>query len=275
VDAFARLYGRAPEVHASAPGRVNLMGEHTDYNGGLVLPMAIPQQTHAALAVREDGRVRAWSREFESAEPEQYALDAECAGRGWLDYVQGVTSALRGAGHAIGGFDLAVASQIPSGAGLSSSAALEVALLRGLRALFALALDDVALARLAQRGENELVGAPVGIMDPLASSLGAPGQALLIDTRTLDVARVALPASLEPVVIASGDRASPRAGRLPHAARRVRARGGGARRRGALRARRGGPRARERAAGSAAAPRTARDHRERARARDRTRARGG
>jgi galactokinase len=204
VTDFAQLFGGAPEVQESAPGRVNLIGEHTDYNGGLVLPTAIPQRTRVALARRRDRRVRAWSREAGGAQPATYDLGAEARSGGWLDYVQGVTAALAEAGFAIGGFELRVESDVPVGSGLSSSAALEVAVLRGLRALFALELDDVALARLAQRGENQLVGAPVGILDPLAASLAEPGSALLFDTRTLAVQPIALPRALELIVIASG-----------------------------------------------------------------------
>ena len=201
---FARWFGRASEAIESAPGRVNLIGEHTDYNGGLVLPSAIPQRTRVGLARRGDDRVRAASREIGGAAPKEYRLGREARGRGWLDYVQGVSATLAASGFAISGFDAWIESDVPVGAGLSSSAALEVALLRGLRALFGLAIDDLALARIAQRGENELVGAPVGIMDPLAASLARPGSALLVDTRTLAVQPVALPASLELIVIASG-----------------------------------------------------------------------
>ena len=201
---FSRFHGCAPDVRASAPGRVNLIGEHTDYNGGLVLPTVIPQRTHAALARRLDDRVRATSREIGSGTPAEYRLGDEQAGRGWLDYVQGITAALAGCGFAIRGFDLRIESDVPPGAGLSSSAALEVAVLRGLRELFQLDMDDLSLARLAQRAENDFVGAPVGIMDPLAANLGTPGSALLIDTRTLAVRSIEMPRAFDLVVIACG-----------------------------------------------------------------------
>ena len=188
-------------VTASAPGRVNLIGEHTDYNGGFVLPTVIPQRTRVTLALRGDDEVRATSRECGAG---AYRLGAEARGGGWLDYVQGVTAALAADGHALAGFDLEIASEVPAGAGVSSSAALAIAVLRALRDAFGLPLDDLALARIARRAENELVGAPVGIMDPLVVSLGEPGVALLVDTRALEVSRHPLPASLELVVIASG-----------------------------------------------------------------------
>ena len=200
---FAALFGRSPSVTADAPGRVNLIGEHTDYNQGFVLPTPIPQRTVAELAPRADEQVRAASASL-TGKVEQYALGAETPGRGWLDYVQGLTWALRADGALILGFDLRLASSVPIGAGLASSAALEVAVLRALRAAFRLPLDDVELALLGQRAENEFVGARVGVMDQMAASLGVGGRALLIDTRSLEHRSVALPAGAELVVIDSG-----------------------------------------------------------------------
>ena len=200
---FAALFGRSPSVTADAPGRVNLIGEHTDYNQGFVLPTPIPQRTVAELAPRADEQVRAASASVAGAVAE-YALGAETAGRGWLDYVQGLTWALRADGALILGFDLRVVSSVPIGAGLASSAALEVAVLRALRAAFRLPLDDVELALLGQRAENEFVGARVGVMDQMAASLGVEGRALLIDTRSLEHRSVPLPAAAELVVIDSG-----------------------------------------------------------------------
>jgi len=202
---FRARFGRAPRLVASAPGRVNLIGEHTDYNGGFVLPAAIPQRTGVALAPRDDAWVRVASANVgPAAGGETYRLGAEAPGRGWLDYVQGITVALRAAGHAVGGFDAYVASTVPLGSGLSSSAALEVALLRALRAAFALPLDDGVLARLGQRAENDFVGARVGIMDQMAASLADVDTALFLDTRSLAYERVPLPAAAELVVVDSG-----------------------------------------------------------------------
>jgi galactokinase len=204
APSFTQLFGRPAAVRARAPGRVNLIGEHTDYNGGFVLPMAIPQQTEVELALSPGERVRAFSAEMRDGEVRSYALGSEARGRGWLDYVQGVTDVLRRDGHALGGFDLRIRSDVPVGSGLSSSAALEISLLRALREAFGLRLDDVALALVGQRAEAELVGAPVGIMDQLASSLGDVRAALFIDTRTLRHERVPLPDGVEPVVVSSG-----------------------------------------------------------------------
>jgi galactokinase len=184
---------------------VNLIGEHTDYNGGFVLPMAIPQQTEVELAPREDRKVRAFSANLGAAgKVDEYELGQEKRGRGWLDYVQGVTYVLREAGLTVGGFDLWLRSDVPLGSGLSSSAALEVALLRGLREAFGLTLDDVRIALLGQKVECDFVGAPVGVMDQMASSLAHGSAALFLDTRTLQYERVPLPAGVEPIVINSG-----------------------------------------------------------------------
>jgi galactokinase len=190
-------------VSASAPGRVNLIGEHTDYHEGYVLPTVIPQRTSVDLTRRQDRRVRASSADV--ADPcEDYEIGREARGRGWLDYVQGVTVMLARGGVEVPGFDLRITSTVPVGAGVSSSAALLVALLRGLRALLGLDLDDTGLAQMAQRAEADFVGAPVGIMDQMASSLGREGEALFLDTRSLLFERLRLPPSIEIVVIDSG-----------------------------------------------------------------------
>jgi galactokinase len=202
---FRTLFGRLPIVTADAPGRVNLIGEHTDYNGGFVLPTAIPQRTRVELAPRPDQAVRVWSNALETT-PEvlEYRLGAETPGRGWLDYVQGVTQLLRAEGHAVGGFEARLTSTVPVGSGLSSSAALTVSLMRALRQAFALDLADVAIAVLGQRVENAFVGARVGVMDPMAASLADEGTALFLDARSLRYERVPLPAGADLVVVHSG-----------------------------------------------------------------------
>ena len=201
---FQAAFGRVPTVRTDAPGRVNLIGEHTDYNGGFVLPIAIPQRCRVAVAAREDGTVRAISRERGEQGVVEYKLGREAPGREWLDYLQGVTAILSADGHALRGFEIGIASDVPLGSGVSSSAAFEVSVLRALRELFGLRYDDVALARLGQRVENEFVGARVGIMDQLAASLADERAALFVDTRTLAAERVAMPDGVELVVINSG-----------------------------------------------------------------------
>jgi galactokinase len=190
-------------VSADAPGRVNLIGEHTDYHDGYVLPTVIPQRTRVELRPRADRRVRAASPAL-GERWEEYEAGAETPGRGWLDYVQGVTATLAARGVDVPGFDARISSDVPIGAGVSSSAALEVSLLRALRTLLSLDLDDVEIAQIAQAAETDFVGAPVGIMDQMASSLGRDREALFLDTRTLAVERLPLPASMEVVVIDSG-----------------------------------------------------------------------
>ncbi len=203
MASFRALFHRDPVVTADAPGRVNLIGEHTDYNGGFVLPTPIPQRCHLHLTPRADSAVRAASRNAGGGIAE-YRLGEERAGRGWLDFVQGVTHILRAEGHSIRGFEAFIDSEVPLGSGLSSSAALDVSLMRALRAAFDLRLDAVTIARLGQRVENQFVGAQVGIMDPMACSLGREGTALFLDSRSLKHELVSLPAEADLVVINSG-----------------------------------------------------------------------
>jgi galactokinase len=202
-EEFRGLFSRSPRVVASAHGRVNLIGEHTDYNDGYVLPTAIPQRTVVAIAPRTDRTVRVASAQVDGP-PREYALGAEVRQGDWLDYVAGLTFALGAEGVALSGFDARISSDVPLGSGVSSSAALLVALLRALGEAFALRIDDLALARLARRAETDFVGAPVGIMDPMACLLCDERTALFLDTRSLSYERVALPAAAEIVVISSG-----------------------------------------------------------------------
>jgi galactokinase len=201
-DAFRRAFGRAPTRVESAPGRVNLLGEHTDYNGGLVLPTAIPRSTFVALAAGADDVVRVRSTSF--ADGGEFRLGDEAPTGTWVDYAAGVTAALRTAGAHIGGFAALVHSEVPVGAGLASSAAFEVAMLRALRSLFELPIDDVALAKLAHDAEVRFVGVPVGLLDQMAASLADTETALFLDTRTLAFERLSLPSDAELLVIDSG-----------------------------------------------------------------------
>lgn len=200
-EGFTQRYGRPPTVRVSAPGRINLIGEHVDYNGGSVLPIATAQRAHVELGLRSDDLVHGFSVERAGGE---YVLGEEQRGKDWLDYVQGVTWALAQRGLRGPGFELWFHSQVPVGAGLSSSAALEVAMLRGLRELWALSLTDLELAQLAQKGENGFVGANVGIMDQVAASLCSQHAALLLDTVTLEHRAVQLPGNVAIIVIDSG-----------------------------------------------------------------------
>lgn len=204
---FIELFGNHSVVTASAPGRVNLIGEHTDYNDGFVLPAALPLTTVVELSRRDDAMVRVWSAEFPTDQPQCFSLDAIARAGDWTDYLRGITWAMRGRGLTHG-FDARVSSDIPVGSGLSSSAALLVAAGRALRAAFRLSIDDLELARVARKAETDFVGAPVGIMDQMACSLADESSALFIDTRTLDYTHVALPPNAALLVIDSGVRHS-------------------------------------------------------------------
>jgi galactokinase len=178
------------------------MGDHTDYNAGFVLPMLIPQSTQVSLRPRADHQVNASSTAMPAIE--SYRLGDEARRGSWVDYLQGVTYALRVHGCSVSGFDVNIDSNVPAGAGLSSSAALEVALLRALREAFALDVDDVQLARLGCAAETDFIGVPIGIMDQMVASVGKPNRALFIDTRSLETANVSIPSELEVAVIDSG-----------------------------------------------------------------------
>ena len=203
MRSFEALFGRAAEVHADAPGRVNLIGEHTDYNGGFVLPAAIPQRTRVGLARRTGRRVRVWSAQYPDGAPVEFTLGAQTRAGDWADYVKGMTRVLGDVGT-LTGFDARIESDVPVGSGLSSSAALLIAIGRAVRSLCNLPIDDVALARAARRAENEFVGAPVGIMDQMACSLADTSAALFLDTRSLEFSRVPLPEGAGLIVINSG-----------------------------------------------------------------------
>lgn len=195
-------------VETKAHGRVNLIGEHTDYNGGFVFPTCIPQFTKVTIAPRVDSIVEGASMNFGGA-IERYSLGEEKKRGAWIDYVQGVTFVLKRDGANLSGFNLQVESSVPWGSGLSSSAALEVAILKALNELFDLKLTPVRIAQLGQMVENDFVGARVGIMDQMVTSLGTNGEALFIDTRDLSYQPVPLPLEdIELLVIDSGVRHS-------------------------------------------------------------------
>ncbi len=186
AERFAELYGAEPRGVWAAPGRVNLIGEHTDYNDGFVMPFALPHTAVAAVSPREDGVLRLHSEDVEGGVTELRLDDlAPESDKNWTAYPAGVVWALREVGHAVTGADVHLASTVPSGAGLSSSAALEVVIALALNDLFALGLRGWQLARLCQRAENVYVGAPVGIMDQTASACCEAGHALFLDTRDL------------------------------------------------------------------------------------------
>ena len=198
AEKFEAKFGCAPTGVWSAPGRVNIIGEHTDYNEGFVLPIAINRATYAAIALREDNVARVASTFTD--EVIELNIDQLGEATGWAAYPLGVAHILR----ASKGFDLFIDSDVPVGAGLSSSAAIECAVALGLDELLGLGNDRRALARIGQRAENEVVGAPTGIMDQSASLLGKVDHAVFLDCQSLAVKNVELGfavAGLELVVI--------------------------------------------------------------------------
>jgi galactokinase len=193
------LYGREPRVF-SAPGRVNLIGEHTDYNDGFVLPMAIDQRTFIAAAARDDRQVRCRSTDFDGQMEFELLAALRPAGD-WADYVRGVAVNLLRDGYELRGADLLVASEVPVGAGLSSSAALEVSAGYALLKLAGQSMELAALALVCQRAEHEFAGTRSGIMDQYISCLGLAGHALPIDCRSLEYRAIPIDLSEARIVV--------------------------------------------------------------------------
>lgn len=190
-EGFEELYGTAPEGVWAAPGRVNLIGEYTDFNEGFVMPLALPHTAVAAVSRRTDGVLRLHSADIEGPVVELHVDElAPLTNTSWAAYPAGVVWALREAGHAVTGADVHLASTVPTGAGLSSSAALEVATALALNDLYELGLTGPELARIAQRAENDFVGVPCGIMDQTASACCTEGHALHLDCRDLSIRQV-------------------------------------------------------------------------------------
>jgi galactokinase len=205
TEIFRSFHGSGPELIVRAPGRVNLIGEHTDYNDGFVLPMAIDRAIWMALRPRDDGRVRLFSVDFdETVEFDLAGLDH--SGMGWAEYVIGTAWALQGAGYRLAGWEGVVAGDVPVGAGLSSSAALELATARAFAAVSDLSWEPAQMALACQQAENEWVGLNCGVMDQMISAAGEAGHALLIDCRTLDSDAVPLPPGVAVVVLDTATR---------------------------------------------------------------------
>ena len=192
------------EAVAEAPGRVNLIGEHTDYNGGLVLPAALEASVGVAVRFRSGSRVRGWSRE----EGEGDADLGQAAARSWLDYVRGVAGVLADTGRIPeSGFDVGVSGRVPLGAGLASSAALQVASALALAAAAGHPFGEAErldVARLCQRAESEFVGVPCGILDPFASLMARPDRAILLDCARTRWELVEIPSEVELLIVDTG-----------------------------------------------------------------------
>ncbi|MBU4273627.1 MAG: galactokinase [Planctomycetes bacterium] len=202
---FTDRFGHFPNWIVRAPGRVNLIGEHTDYNDGFVLPMAIDRAVWIALRPRDDRIVSVYSIDYD--ETGEFSLDAlQRQQAGWIEYLKGTAWSLQEAGHRLTGWDGVLAGDVPLGAGLSSSAALEMAAARALAATGELPWEPAEMAKLGQRAENQWVGVNCGIMDQLISAAGRAGNALLIDCRSLQTEPVPLPRGTSVVVLDTSTR---------------------------------------------------------------------
>ncbi len=201
MSSFESVFGDSPEFVARAPGRVNLLGEHTDYNEGYVLPIAIEQQTSVSMSHSNSKQYALYSEMLDDI---VYFTLGKSPTEHFATYVYGCLMEARAVGMKMPVLDIYIQSDVPMGAGLSSSAALEVATLRVLRALTGFPLDDVQIAQLAQRAEIQYAGVRCGIMDQMASSLAGTKEALLLDTRTLERRLVPLPPASAVLVLDSG-----------------------------------------------------------------------
>ena len=200
-SSFLSHFGTEPMAYGRAFGRANLIGDHTDYNDGFVLPCLLNHHTDVALRLNDSGRITGHSDHFA---PESSAIDSQSDGS-WLDFVRGAIAMVAETGIETKGLDVCVRSNVPAGAGVSSSAALEIALIRGLLAAHEAApMDAGIMARYAQRIEHEFVGTQCGIMDQMVSAAASLGQAMLLDCRSLDSALHALFDTADFLVLHSG-----------------------------------------------------------------------
>jgi galactokinase len=201
MKTFEEVFNAVPTVTAEAPGRVNLLGEHTDYNGGFVLPTAISQKTRVQLRPNGLQSFRLYAAAMHKMA--SFTLDA-APSQHFAEYVYGCLQEIKALGAEVPFCDIYVHSNVPMGVGVSSSAALEVATLRAFRALLQLSINDIDIAKMAQQAEIKYAGVNCGIMDQMASSLADIGHMLFMDTRTLDTEVLALPVDTEILVIDSG-----------------------------------------------------------------------
>ena len=205
LEIFADKFGYPATITIKAPGRVNLIGEHTDYNDGFVLPCAIDYETVIACAQRNDRTIRVIAADYDNDE-DSFSLDEPILHSDthpWANYVRGVVKHLMLRNKDFSGADMVISGNVPQGAGLSSSASLEVAVGQALKSLYDLPLDGVALALNGQEAENQFVGCNCGIMDQLISALGKENHSLLIDCRSLETRAVSMPKNAAVVIINS------------------------------------------------------------------------
>lgn len=204
-SSFEKVLGYAPSHIIQAPGRVNLIGEHTDYNDGFVLPCAINYQTVVAASKRDDNLVRVVSVDYGNAVDEFDITQAITFAQDkmWANYIRGVVKCLLARGYTFNGADISVSGNVPQGAGLSSSAALEVVIGQTFKELYKLDISQAEIALNGQQAENEFVGCNCGIMDQMISAEGQENHAMLLDCRTLETQSVSMPAEMSVVIINS------------------------------------------------------------------------
>lgn len=203
-QSFSNYFNSKPQFIVRAPGRVNLIGEHTDYNDGFVLPMAIDRAVWIALSPKADSqvRIRSLDLEIDSA----FDLHSLTKGEGWAEYIKGIAYELINTGIEIKGFDAVMTGDVPRGAGLSSSAAVELATARAFAAVSGFTWEAASMARLAQKAENEWVGVNCGIMDQMASAASKEGYALFLDCRSLEIQHAPLPDNAAIVILDTSTR---------------------------------------------------------------------
>lgn len=203
-QSFASYFNSESEIIVRAPGRVNLIGEHTDYNDGFVLPMAIDHAVWLALRPRDDRTVRIFSLDLEV--DSAFELDSLTKGSDWIEYPKSIAYELLKAGYELKGFDAVMTGDVPRGAGLSSSAAVELAVARAFAAISGIEWDAPKMAKLSQKAENEWVGVNCGIMDQMASAACKEGHALFLDCRSLEIQHAPLPKGVSIVILDTSTR---------------------------------------------------------------------
>ncbi|MBC7877212.1 MAG: galactokinase [Anaerolineales bacterium] len=203
-QSFSTHFNSKPEFIVRAPGRVNLIGEHTDYNDGFVLPMAIDRAMWIALSPRDDSQIRIRSLDLET--DAVFDLHSLAKGEGWVEYIKGMANELQNAGYKLKGFDAVMTGDVPRAAGLSSSAAVELATARAFAAVSGFKWDATQMAQLAQKAENEWVGVNCGIMDQMASAAAKEGFALFLDCRSLGYQYAPLPENVSVVILDTSTR---------------------------------------------------------------------
>jgi galactokinase len=204
IQSFETYFNAKPNLIVRAPGRVNLIGEHTDYNDGFVLPMAIDHSVWMALSPRDDEQVRIFSLDLKVEAG--FLLTSLTRESDWIEYPKGIAYQLMKSGYSLRGFDAVMTGDVPRGAGLSSSAAVELAVARAFAAISNIEWDAVNMAKIAQKAENDWVGVNCGIMDQMASAACKEGHALFLDCRSLEIQHAPLPKGISIVILDTSTR---------------------------------------------------------------------